>query len=200
MTASPRRRHDAPARRADGSTRERRDVDTRVAGPPTASTSTPPVAHLPMTLADLDVVLAIEASAYGFPWSRGNFVDALAAGYCAEMRLAADGRCIGYVVAMVGYLETHLLNLTVAPAWQRQGQGRSLLLRLCGQARARGDRKLWLEVRASNLAARRLYEALGFTAVGLRRRYYPAPQGRREDALVMSLDLDEREASGDGLD
>lgn len=172
---------------------------TDVDSPPVAP-APPPIEQRPMTLADLDAVLAIEVAVYRFPWSRGNFVDALAAGYAAEQRLAADGRCIGYVVAMTGYRETHLLNLTVAPACQRQGLGRSMLERLCAQARSRGDEKLWLEVRPGNAAARRLYEAFGFAAVGLRKRYYPAPLGQREDALVMSLDLDAGEGGAGALD
>jgi ribosomal-protein-alanine N-acetyltransferase len=57
-------------------------------------------------------------------------------------------------------------------------------------------RLLWLEVRASNERARRLYARRGFAEVGLRRGYYPAAQGRREDAVVMSLEVRRR----DGLD
>ena len=45
----------------------------------------------------------------------------------------------------------------------------------------------WLEVRASNARARSLYARRGFNEVGLRRGYYPAAQGQREDAVVMSL-------------
>lgn len=150
-----------------------------------------------MAVGDLDTVLAIEAASYSFPWSRGNFVDSLAAGYCCELRLDDQGHCLGYCVAMPGYEEMHLLNITVAPACRRQGHARAMLRRLADHARARGDRKLWLEVRQGNVEAQRLYEALGFEAVGLRRGYYPAAQGR-EDALVMSLVL--RPEAGDALD
>lgn len=150
-----------------------------------------------MTVADLEAVLAVEVTAYSHPWSRGNFVDSLAAGYLAELRVDGDGRLLGYFVAMPGHQETHLLNLTVPPALQRRGHGRAMLQRLCAQARARGDDKLWLEVRQSNDAARRLYAASGFVEVGLRRGYYPAGPGQREDAVVMSLDLT---GSGDALD
>ncbi len=150
-----------------------------------------------MTVNDLDTVLAIEAASYSFAWSRGNFIDSLAAGHRCELRLDPAGRCLGYCVAMHGYEEMHLLNITVAPAHRRQGHARAMLLRLADDARARGDRKLWLEVRQSNVDARHLYEALGFEAVGLRRGYYPAAQGR-EDALVMSLLL--RPEGGHALD
>jgi ribosomal-protein-alanine N-acetyltransferase len=147
--------------------------------------------HRPMTVADLDRVLAVEAASYSFPWSRGNFIDSLAAGYRTELRLDDQGGLLGYSVAMPGFEETHLLNLTVAPRHQRQGHARAMLQLLCEAARQRGDRKLWLEVRQSNDPARRLYERFGFAEMGLRRSYYPAPLGRREDAVVMSLDLQE---------
>ena len=68
-----------------------------------------------MTTADLGLVMAIEAAAYSHPWTRGNFVDSLAAGYLARLACDAQGRCMGYFVAMLGAGEMHLLNLTVAP-------------------------------------------------------------------------------------
>jgi [ribosomal protein S18]-alanine N-acetyltransferase len=141
-----------------------------------------------MTVRDLDNVTAIETSAYGFPWSRGNFVDSLAAGYLAEV-LDEDGTgLIGYCIAMVGVDEMHLLNITVAPAWQGQGLGRMMLGALASHAREQGLASLWLEVRQGNQRARALYRQLGYAEVGLRRGYYPAA-GRREDAVVMSLPL-----------
>ena len=125
--------------------------------------------HRPMTAADADTVMAIEVLAYSHPWSRGNFIDSLAAGYETEMRLDAEGQLLAYCVALVGVEETHLLNLTVAPTAQRQGHGQALLQRLAGRARARGEHHLWLEVRESNLGARQMYLQQGFNEVGLRR-------------------------------
>lgn len=145
--------------------------------------------HRAMTGADLDAVLALEVAAYSHPWSLGNFADSLAAGYLAWVRLGADRQLLAYCVAQPGFEETHLLNLTVAPAWQRRGHGRALLLALADWARARGDRTLWLEVRQSNAAGRALYSATGFTEAGLRRGYYPATHQQREDAVVMRLAL-----------
>jgi [ribosomal protein S18]-alanine N-acetyltransferase len=141
-----------------------------------------------MGVRDLDAVTAIEASAYGFPWTRGNFIDSLAAGYLAEV-LEEDGAgLVGYYIAMPGVDEMHLLNVTVAPAWQGQGLGRLMLQALADHARAQGLASLWLEVRQGNQRARALYRQLGYAEVGLRRGYYPAA-GRREDAVVMSLPL-----------
>jgi len=148
----------------------------------------PPGAR-PMTVQDLDAVLAIEIRAYDFPWTRGNFIDSLAAGYWTVLRLDAAGQLLAYAVAMPALDEMHLLNLTVAPAHEGQGHARALLDALQAHCRAQGIVTLWLEVRPSNERARRLYARRGFRAVGLRRGYYPAPQGRREDAIVMSLAL-----------
>jgi [ribosomal protein S18]-alanine N-acetyltransferase len=141
-----------------------------------------------MTASDLDRVMGIEASAYSFPWTRGNFIDALAAGYLMRMLVqSSDGTLVGYYAAMPGVDELHLLNLTVAPAFQRRGHARTLLAALQSQARALGLSSLWLEVRVSNERALELYRRWGFVQSGLRRDYYPAASGRREDAVVMML-------------
>ena len=73
----------------------------------------------PLSLARLDEVLAIEALAHPHPWSRRHFTDALASGYRIDILLGGD-QVLGYFVAMRGVEEAHLLNLTVAPAFQRQ--------------------------------------------------------------------------------
>jgi [ribosomal protein S18]-alanine N-acetyltransferase len=142
-----------------------------------------------MQYGDLDRVLAVERAAYDFPWTRGNFVDSLAAGYLAEMLVHDRLGLVGYCVAMAGVDEMHLLNLTVAPAQQRRGHARSLLDLLEQRCRERCLATLWLEVRASNLRARDIYARRGFAEVGLRRGYYPAGKSLREDAIVMSLAL-----------
>ena len=143
---------------------------------------------MPMTVAQLDAVLVVEQAAYPFPWSRGNFVDSLAAGYLARVLREADGALAGYFLAMAGVDEMHLLNLTVAPAFQGRGLSLVLLGALEAECHAAGAAKLWLEVRVSNTRARAIYERYGFAAVGLRKGYYPAAQGSREDAIVMILD------------
>ena len=142
-----------------------------------------------MTLADLDRVLAIEQQAYSHPWTRGNFIDSMYAGHLTWLRLNDQSPCLGYCVAMHGFEETHLLNLTVAPAQQRRGHGLALLQVLRRACVARGDALLWLEVRESNALARQLYTRFGFETVAWRRSYYPAGRGQREDAVVMRLTL-----------
>jgi ribosomal-protein-alanine N-acetyltransferase len=144
-----------------------------------------------MCVGDLDTVIAVERSAYSFPWTRGNFIDSLAAGYFAEVLLHDSAGLVGYYVAMKGVDEMHLLNLTVAPAQQRRGHSHTLLDALERHCRGQRIDTLWLEVRASNDRARQVYARRGFAEVGLRRGYYPAGKALREDAIVMSLTLGE---------
>ena len=145
----------------------------------------------PMTTASLDGVVTLENEVYPFPWTRGNFVDSLAAGYVARLLRWSNGsRLVGYCVAMVGAGEMHLLNITVAPDFQRQGHARRLLADLLEDCRRLTLDRLWLEVRESNAGARAAYARLGFRSMGLRPGYYPAAHGRREQAVVMSLDVD----------
>lgn len=142
-----------------------------------------------MTVGDLSEVSAIEGAAYDFPWTRGNFIDSLAAGYLARVLRSADGEMLGYFIAMKGVDEMHLLNLTIAPAQQGKGHGRRLLDELRSLCRAQEAERLWLEVRQSNARARALYQRYGFRHIGVRRGYYPALHGQREDASVMSLEI-----------
>lgn len=168
------------------------------------------VALRDMCTADLDAVMQIEQRAYSFPWTWGNFTDSLAAGYTARLLLAAVPTSprrraevpplLGYFVAMPGVEEMHLLNLTVAPEVQGQGHARTLLAHLAAHSRERGATMLWLEVRESNQRARRLYQRWGFVDVGRRKAYYPDGLGRREDAIVMRMSLDNGSEAGDALD
>ena len=136
----------------------------------------------------LDEVVSIERLAYEHPWTRGNFSDSLRSGYEAQL-LGAGDTVLGYFVAMQGVDEVHLLNITVAPACQGQGWGRAMLEALALWAKGVGAQWLWLEVRASNARAMRIYERHGYRRVGERKGYYPAHHGHREDAVVMSLKL-----------
>ena len=79
-----------------------------------------------MNAATLDAVLQVEQQAYVHPWQRINFIDSLQAGYQAQLLLAQD-TLLGYFVAMKGVDEVHLLNITVAPEYQRQGIGKRIM-------------------------------------------------------------------------
>lgn len=144
-----------------------------------------------MTARDVDTVVGIEARAYSFPWTRGNFIDSLAAGYETEVLHVLDAgevALVGYYVAMAGVDELHLLNITVAPDWQDLGLGSELLQSVRVLGRSLRLQHLFLEVRQGNHRARALYRRFGFAEVGVRPGYYPAANGR-EDAIVMRLAL-----------
>jgi ribosomal-protein-alanine N-acetyltransferase len=140
-----------------------------------------------MLPADLDAVMVIEQEIYEFPWTSGNFLDSLAAGYDCWV-FDDGGEVIGYAVVTHGAGEAHLLNLSIAARWQRQGHGGRLLEQVMAAARAQGVTVMFLEVRLSNLPAQGLYARHGFSEIGLRRNYYPARDGR-EDASVLSRSL-----------
>jgi len=142
----------------------------------------------PLAEQHLDAVLRVEQQAYAHPWLRANFLDSLQSGYQAQL-LLADENLLGYFVAMKGVDEVHLLNITVAPQYQRQGWARVMLDALAIWAKGQGAQWLWLEVRAGNQRAMDVYVASGYRRVGERKSYYPAAQGQREDAVVMNLRL-----------
>ncbi len=141
----------------------------------------------PMRECDLSEIAELDRLCYPFPWTLGNFADSMYAGYrCCVY--AEPAYILAYAVLMQVVDEAHLLNLTVAPAWQGLGYGQAMLRRLMACAREEGSVSMWLEVRPSNVTACGLYRNMGFTQAGVRKQYYPALQGR-EDALVMVRDL-----------
>jgi len=146
-----------------------------------------------MTLADVDAVLGIELAVQGYPWTRGNFIDALDSGYLCFLD-EAGGEIRGYAILMPAVDEAELLNIGVASGWQRKGLGRMMLEQILETARTRDMKRVFLEVRPSNVAAIALYRCAGFSAVGVRRGYYQNANGS-EDALVMACDL-KGEANG----
>jgi len=136
---------------------------------------------------DLDCVVEIEQAAYPFPWTRGIFADCIRAGYdCTALQ--AGPRLIAYTIQSHVAAESHLLNLCVAPHWQRKGYGELMLNHAIRQARLQQCSSMFLEVRPSNPSGIRLYEQKDFVIVGKRPAYYRAADGR-EDAIVMRLDL-----------
>ena len=144
-----------------------------------------------MTEADLDDVARIEQTLYKHPWTRGNFADALLAGYAAWV-MRADGELLGYFILMIAVDDGHLLNLSVSTAAQRRGYASLMIVKACEVCTGLGASGLLLEVRPSNLTARTLYERRGFTQISVRPGYYPKSDidaTRVEDALVMRLNL-----------
>lgn len=147
----------------------------------------PAMQFRPMQMEDLDSIMAIEPQIYLYPWTRGNFSDSLHAGYSCWV-YTENAILMGYAVLMLVLDEAHLLNLSLARACQGQGKGRALLEYMMQVARGHGALNMFLEVRLSNRAAIRLYEAAGFNEMAVRRGYYPAQSGR-EDAILMGMAL-----------
>jgi ribosomal-protein-alanine N-acetyltransferase len=136
---------------------------------------------------DLDGVVAIERDSFSMPWSRGAFLYELEqnrVARCWVTRLA--GVLVGYLCLWEIADEIHVTNIAVARRHRRRGIARHLLTEILDDARRRGVRSVFLEVRPTNVEARGLYEALGFHVVGRRRGYY---YDTGEDALVMEAEL-----------
>lgn len=146
------------------------------------------LSFVPMEEADLDSVAACEFAAARFPWSRRHFADALQAGNSGWV-LRDEARVVAQGVFMSVLDEAHLLILSVHPAMQRRGVGRSLLGHLLERARLAGAACMFLEVRAGNAAALALYHACGFERIAARKAYYPVEDAGREDAVVMRREL-----------
>jgi ribosomal-protein-alanine N-acetyltransferase len=136
---------------------------------------------------DLDAVLEIERASFANPWTREMFEHELGHAEVSHtfvirtQEMPVAGFCVFWVV----FDEIHVNNLAVRPEARRMGLGRILLKAALAEAAALGGRRATLEVRRSNLAAIRLYEAFGFRATGVRPAYYSNPA---EDALVLWLD------------
>lgn len=141
-----------------------------------------------MRLEDVSVVHEIESKNYNFPWSEQIFKDCLdAVSYscwvCEELDVV-----VGYSIVSMAVGEAHIMNICVDPEVQKQGVGAKLLDAMIERARKKAGR-IFLEVRPSNKAAISLYNKRGFNEIGVRKGYYPAVDGYREDAVMLALDL-----------
>jgi ribosomal-protein-alanine N-acetyltransferase len=134
--------------------------------------------------ADLDAVVALEEQSFTNPWSRDTLVWELRNSdvtFVYVMRLD-DRTPVAFCVCWMLLDELHVNTIAVAPAYRRQGLATRLLQHVLGEAGARGVRRATLEVRASNQAALKLYERLGFSVTATRPGYYTQPD---EDALIL---------------
>ena len=139
-----------------------------------------------MTVADLPAVHAIERASFSVPWPDDAYRNELLTNRLASYVVArADGEVVGFGGLWVMVDEAHITTFAVEPRWRRRGVGEWILLALLDRAVARQAREATLEVRLSNMPARRLYEKYGFRPVGIRPRYY---SDNGEDALIMTTD------------
>ena len=150
----------------------------------------PPVLISAMRPDDIVGVCAVEqASAHGNPWGFDVFAEELKKSWARieVLRDSADPECIlGFCNYWLVQDEIHLLNLAVAENMRRRGFGRLLANHLIAVGKQNGIERILLEVRVSNLPARKLYESMGFETVRRRKQYYAED---REDALVMQLEI-----------
>ncbi len=141
-----------------------------------------------MEAAHIPRVLEIERDLFPAPWSEGMFVQEVEEKWLSRSFVGSvGGTVIGYLVSWMLRGEVHVLNLAIAREFQRRGYARRMLVHLIDVARAGNCRILTLEVRVSNTPARLLYQTMGFSPVGVRRRYY---HDNDEDALVLTLRLE----------
>jgi ribosomal-protein-alanine N-acetyltransferase len=139
-----------------------------------------------MRLDDIAEVQAIERASFATPWPPQAYRSELETNRLASYLVARiAGGIVGYAGIWLMVDEAHITTFAVHPGWRRRRIGERLLLTVLDVAIDRGAREATLEVRLSNLPARRLYEKYGFRPVGLRPRYYTDDN---EDALIMTTD------------
>lgn len=142
------------------------------------------------TLDDVTAIMELERSTFTTDaWSEKSMRSEVAGEYgyyLVAFEPEHPERIDGYagLLAPLGAIEGDIQTIAVAPTARRNGLGRTLMLALIGEARKRGAREVFLEVRADNPGAQTLYLQLGFEEIGVRPRYYQ-PDG--VDALVMRL-------------
>ena len=136
---------------------------------------------------DIDTALDIERESNPFPWTVKNFKDCIEKGYYSLV-LKEGMKVIGFAILSVSTEESHLLNIGLTSSKRGQGLGKELLEKIIMAAEVMGSKKIFLEVRISNVIAIDLYKTSGFKEIGLRKNYYRTKEGR-EDAILMSKSL-----------
>ncbi|GIQ67379.1 ribosomal-protein-alanine acetyltransferase [Xylanibacillus composti] len=148
-----------------------------------------------MRLDDIPCVCEIENEAFTTPWSAEAFRNELTQNHYAHyVVLEHEGRLAGYGGLWLIVDEAHITNVAVKAEFRGRGWGEKLMIRLKETALFLGAKRMTLEVRVSNLRAKRLYEKLGFYGVGIRKEYYT---DNREDALIMWTHLSSDSDRGD---
>jgi len=148
----------------------------------------PPVSVVvaPMELEDVAAVQTIEQASFSAPWPPNAYETELRTNRLAQyLVIRVESEIVGYAGLWLMVDEAHVTTFAIHPDWRRRRLGERLLLSLLDIAIARRAAEATLEVRLSNLPARRLYEKFGFRPVGIRPRYYT---DNNEDALIMTTD------------
>ena len=137
---------------------------------------------IPMNESHVAQVAALEKLCFSDPWSETSIASELENPLSLWLIAEEDGAVCGYVGSQTVLDETDMMNIAVHPDCRRKGIAAALITELVSRLKARGSRVLRLEVRESNFSAIALYEALGFTQLGLRKNYYRNP---KENALIL---------------
>ena len=141
----------------------------------------------PLCADNYHAAFAIQQQCHFNPWSEKVFADCLSEPYFAFQMLEKDVTK-GYYVAMDVVGEATLMDIGVGIESRGKGLGAVLLGHFIQTCIEKGSEEIWLEVRASNHPAIRLYKNVGFELIEIRKEYYPSEQGK-EDALVMKKSL-----------
>ncbi|ACX83188.1 ribosomal-protein-alanine N-acetyltransferase [Aggregatibacter actinomycetemcomitans] len=142
----------------------------------------------PIEPSDFDRLYLIEQAAHAVPWSLGTLKNNQGERYL-NLKIGEESRIDGFAICQTVLDEATLFNIAVNPQQQGLGLGRRLLSELMTQLKQKSILTLWLEVRESNKKAQALYDSLGFNQVDIRKNYYPTPDGKRENAVVMAAYL-----------
>jgi ribosomal-protein-alanine N-acetyltransferase len=137
----------------------------------------------------LEQILEIENVSFPSPWSMKAFKAEIQNPSACLWALIEDEVLSGYICFWKFDSESQLINIAIHPERRQQGLGEYLLTTMIEDCISKAEHYIWLEVRPSNAAARRLYQKMGFEGVGQRKGYY---MDTNEDAIVMSLPLSQR--------
>ncbi|MBP9721694.1 MAG: ribosomal protein S18-alanine N-acetyltransferase [Gammaproteobacteria bacterium] len=140
----------------------------------------------PVGLQDIPMVYKVETKSYTHPWSEKLLFDCVIVGYNCWL-VEFQTQVIGHAVFRLALGEAHLFNIAVDPAFQNQGVGKVFLSFLLDQMRFKKAQKVIMEVRVTNTVARDLYKNFGFKELSIRKGYYPAENGGKEDGINLEL-------------
>lgn len=144
----------------------------------------PNIEILPMTKTSAEEAAVLEKICFSSPWSADSLIEASGRTDSSFLTAFVDGKFAGYAGMLCVLDEGQICNVAVCPDFRRMGVGEALMAAQREVARSRGITVMMLEVRASNTAAQRLYEKLGWEKLGTRKNFYSSP---REDALLYNL-------------
>ena len=131
---------------------------------------------------DAEAIAGIESEAFSMPWSVNAFTDAIKSKNYIYLTAFNDNEIVGYAGCTVVGDEGDITNIAVDKNYSKRGIGEMLIRRLIEEADDCGIGQIFLEVRASNIAAQALYTKVGFEMIGTRRNFYQKPT---EDACLM---------------